>query len=632
MLKRVFPLLGRRIVAALFVICTSHALAAFPPVHLKPVVLKQIHSPTTITHAGDGSNRLFVCDQPGRIFIVKGGMMLPVPFLDIRDRVFTLTTNYSERGLLGLAFHPGFKDPLSPGYRKFYVNYNKSYVASSDPAPPVADHTPNCTTVIAEFSVSPADPNVALPGSERRIMLFTQPQSNHNGGQVEFGPDGLLYIGSGDGGSADDNNLGHTGGASGTPRPTGGLGNAQDKTNLLGKILRINPQDPDGAGVLNYSIPADNPFVSDPTPGVKKEIYAYGLRNPWRFSFDWRPGGTNRLFCGDVGQGRIEEVNLITSGGNYGWRYQEGTEFPSFSSGALTNPMPRPGGTLIPPIAMYAHPGAVTNPALPQLGLSVTGGFVYRGPAIPGMQSKYLFGDYGSTAGASDGRIMGLEETTPGSGAFTLTQAVPLIGQANPVVGQRILSLGEDEAGEIYFGMKTNGGVLQLDGGLPAGGLFKIVPTAATPRFESWLATHFPANPAGQYVDPQEDPDGDGIPNQIEYAYGLNPKSFDTAAATNFTISVNPGPAGIQSLTITFRRDSLAIDLTYLLQTSGDLNTWITIARSSAGTAAIGTNGGIVTSDQTISSPFQLVTAQENSPAGSSTVRFVRLKVERSGE
>ncbi len=468
-------------VVAALLIAAPDADAVFPTVALKAVCLQQIHSPTTITFAPGGSGRLFVCDQPGKIYIIQDGMLLPTPFLNIAspsnvlvsDRgpgpAVTQTTGYSERGLLGLAFHPGYSNPLSPGYRKFYVNYNKDYQPGIDPPPPVADHTPNCATVIAEFTVSATDPNLAVLASERRLLVFTQPQSNHNGGQLEFGPDGFLYVGCGDGGSSNDNNVGHTGGSG--SRPTTNLGNGQDKTTYLGKILRIDPIDPDGGGPLTYAIPSSNPFFNDVTPGLKKEIYAYGLRNPWRFSFDQRAGGTNRLFCGDVGQGRIEEIDLIVSGGNYGWRYKEGVEFPSFSVGS-----PVPAGTVIDPIAMYAHVGVVTNPVLPQLGLSVTGGFVYRGAAIPALQGKYVFGDYGSTSGASDGRMMGLEETAPGSGVFTLNQAIPFLGTANPIVGQRILGLGEDESGEIYIGMKTNSGVLLLDGGRPAGGIFKIVP------------------------------------------------------------------------------------------------------------------------------------------------------------
>lgn len=820
--RLLLPLLGGLLVLP--------APGAFPTVYLKPVVLKQIHSPTNIVNANDGSGRVFICDQPGRIYILQRGQLLPTPFLDITSLAVSQTTGYSERGLLGLAFHPGYANPASPGYRKFYLNYNKPYQAGIDPAPPVADHTPNCTTVIAEFMVSAADPNVADLASQRRVLAYTQPQSNHNGGQLDFGPDGFLYIGAGDGGGANDNNVGHTGGSASAP--TAGLGNGQDRTVYLGKILRIDPLDPDGAGPLTYSIPASNPFFNDLTPNIKKEIYAFGLRNPWRFSFDKRAGGTNRLFCGDVGQGRIEEINLIVSGGNYGWRYKEGVEMPTFSSGNATNPMPNPGGPFIDPIAMYAHPGVTTNPVLPQLGLSVTGGFVYRGAAIPALQGKYIFGDYGSTSGASDGRIMGLEETSPGSGVFTLTQAVPLYGLANPVVGQRILCLGEDEAGEIYVGMKSNAGVLALDGGLPAGGIYKILPVqttnanigaakdntifaedlvlarrfsdgqghlyagstgvnfgpyvrralvafdlasiptnatllsaelrltlnklaasaagtalnlhrlsetwgegtslggggsgaqatpgdatwerrfydtlswttnggtfsgtvtaSATPAaaglvtltsaqlqadvqswiatpagnagwilrgdeatensvfrfdsrqsgvaptlvlsyqsappptaFETWVATYFPTFQVGQYVDPNADLDGDGIANLFEYAFGFSPTSFNPSSGVSATPA--PGAGGGTDVTMTFRRDVNATDLTYRLQTSPDLTTWTTIVQSVGGAAPTGSNGGSVVSDATVSGSIRLVTAQESLPPGSAH-RFVRIQVER---
>jgi glucose/arabinose dehydrogenase len=476
-------------------LCASLTLsAAFPPLALKPINVGQIHSPTTITFAPDGSGRLFVVDQIGKIYIIQNGLQLPTPFLNIANPanaagdsgpgpVLPLGNAYDERGLLGMAFHPGFANPLSPGYRKFYLNYIKAYAAGTDPGPPGAGDPVNCVTVISEFEVSPSDPNVALPGSERRVLAFTQPQFNHNGGAVEFGPDGMLYIGSGDGGSANDNNAGHTGGAA-SPRPTNNLGNALDRTRYLGKILRIDPLDPDGAGPFTYSIPSDNPFFNDPTPGLKKEIYAFGLRNPWKFSFDMRPGGTSRLFCGDVGQGRIEEINLIEPGGNYGWRFREGFESPSFSSGAATNPMLDPGlGPYLPPIAVYAHPGATntTPPNLPQLGLSVTGGYVYRGAAIPALQGKYVFGDYGATSGVTNGRLMGLEETAPYSGVFDLTQAVPLVNSANPIPTQRILCLGEDAAGEIYLGVKTKGPVTELDGGFPSGSIFKLVAPSNVP-------------------------------------------------------------------------------------------------------------------------------------------------------
>ncbi len=489
---------------------SPQARAVFPQVALKPVVLKQIHSPTTITHAPDGSGRVFVCDQPGKIYIIQNGMMLPTPFLDIASPSNAAPNNgpgpaisvgqgYNERGLLCLTFHPGYSNPASTGYRKFYLNYNKPFVPGGDDAPlgplqgtnlPLQPPlTGNCVSVIAEFQVSPSDPNVAVPSSERRLLLFTQPQSNHNGGQLEFGPEigpggeRYLYIGVGDGGSQEDNNLGHTGGDNTTPRPTAALGNAQDKTRLFGKILRIDPLGTNGPGG-QYGIPPSNPFVGV-GGGVREEIYCYGMRNPWRFSFDKRAGGTNRLFCGDVGGGRTEEVNIIVSGGNYGWRYKEGVELPLFSSGAQSpsTPMTLPPAevaAMIDPIARYAHQGQIVeSPALPQLGLSVTGGFVYRGPAIPALQGKYVFSDYGNTSTLQswNSPLMGLEETAPNSGVFTLTQAISLLGTANPIVGQRILCLGEDESGEIYVGMKTNAGVLQPGGdNLPAGGIYKIIP------------------------------------------------------------------------------------------------------------------------------------------------------------
>lgn len=477
----------RSVLVAAIITAGSRSQAAFPTLALKPVALKQIHSPTTITCAPDGSGRLFVCDQPGKVYIIQGGMMIPTPFLNLANPanaapnngpgpVVGVGTGYSEQGLLGLAFHPGFANPASPGYRKFYVNYVKTRDAITDPAPPQVSDPATWVTVIDEFEASADHPNTALPSTQRRVIAFTQPQTNHNGGQLEFGPDGMLYIGTGDGGGSNDNGPGHTGREVST---SSCLGNAQDKTRLLGKILRINPLDPDGAGPLTYSVPSDNPFVGAGS-GVKEEIYAYGLRNPWRFSFDKRAGGTNRLFCGDVGQGRIEEINLIVSGGNYGWRYKEGLELPTFSSGAASDPMPNPGGHLIDPIAMYAHsnlaPGDPTP--LPKLGLSITGGFVYRGGAIPALQGKFLFADYGAPGGAfapavNAGRIMGLEETAPGSGIFTLTQTVPFLG-GNPL-SIRVQCLGEDEAGELYVGAKVTAGVLELDGGQPAGGIYKIV-------------------------------------------------------------------------------------------------------------------------------------------------------------
>lgn len=435
-----------------------------PRLHLKPVILEQIDSPTVITHAGDGSGRLFICDQPGKIRIVRHGMLLPQPFLDLTASGLNVAvaqgTGYSERGLLGLAFHPDFGEPGGPGEGRFYVYYSAPSRANPNPSSP-QDHV----SVVSEFRVSAGNPDLADPASERVLLVFGQPQGNHNGGQLEFGPDGKLYIGSGDGGGANDNQSGHTGNGSSGP-----LGNALDLTKFLGKILRIDPLGTNGPGGT-YGIPGDNPFVGA-GGGTREEIFAYGLRNPWRFSFDQRPGGTGRLFCGDVGQGSVEEVNLIVSGGNYGWRYREGSfEFDAAMTGAGTAP-----GSWIEPVAEYAHPGVIRgSPSLPQLGQSVTGGFVYRGSAIPGLVGTYLFADYRDTV-AGGGRVMALEETAPMSGSFDLIEAIPLT-EANPLSdNRRILTLGENEAGEIFIGTKTNGGVLARPNGHPAGGIYQVVP------------------------------------------------------------------------------------------------------------------------------------------------------------
>lgn len=456
--------------------------AAFPPLALKPVCLQQFYSPTTITSAGDGSGRMFICDQPGKIYIFHGGMMRPVPFLDLtstgNNKAIAQTTGYSERGLLGLAFHPGYANSASSGYRKFYVYYSApAATATSNPTTP-QDHV----SVLAEYQVSATDANLADPNSERILLTQGEPQSNHNGGQLEFGPDGLLYISLGDGGSREDNRSGHTGGSSTAPIPTNNLGNGQDRRTLLGKILRIDPLGSNGPGG-QYGIPASNPFIGlsqdfadDSLDGpMRAEIYAWGLRNPWRFSFDKRAGGSNRLFCGDVGQDAVEEVDLIVAGGNYGWRAKEGTFVPTFSSTMGAN---APGSS-IDPIAQYEHPGLATTLGLPGYGYSITGGYVYRGTAITGLAGKYVFADYGAIASAASGRLMGLEETAPSSGSFTLANLAVIGGNPTPY---RIQCLGEDENGELYFGTKTAAGVLELDGNNKLnGGLYKLVaPGTAT--------------------------------------------------------------------------------------------------------------------------------------------------------
>ncbi len=311
--------------------------------------------PVDITNAGD--NRLFVVEQAGRIRILNNGSILATPFLDIASKVKT----GSEQGLLGLAFHPDYPDTPY-----FYVNYSGET---------------DGRTVIVRYTVT-NNPNVADPNSELTLLEIDQPYSNHNGGDLNFGPDGYLYIGMGDGGSGGD------------PRNNAQL-LAPDLTDpnrnpLLGKILRIDVDPAAGnvpdCGSGNYSIPADNPFADGPG-GNCDEIWAYGLRNPWRFSFDRQTGD---MYIGDVGQSNREEIDFqpAASGGgeNYGWRCYEGNE-PFNTSGC------GPASSYVSPIDDYPRSnGADPNDA----GTVVTGGYVYRGSQYPALAGYYVYADFGS--------------------------------------------------------------------------------------------------------------------------------------------------------------------------------------------------------------------------------------------
>jgi glucose/arabinose dehydrogenase len=289
-------------------------------------------SPIGLYNAGDGTNRLFVAEQEGviRVFDNSPNISIANVFLDITDRVLF----GGEQGLLGLAFHRNFTEN---GY--FYVDY-------------VTDNPRR--TVIARYSVSKNNTNQADQSSETILLEVLQPFSNHNGGQIAFGPDGYLYIAMGDGGGAGD------------PQ-----GNGQNLSALLGKILRIDVDNPSGS--LNYSIPDDNPFFNN-TLDYREEIYAYGLRNPWRFSFD---PATGWLWVADVGQNRMEEIDIVKKGGNYGWNIMEGSLCYSPSSGCNKTGLELP-------IWDYGH----------DVGSSITGGFVYRGPELNELYEAYVYGDY----------------------------------------------------------------------------------------------------------------------------------------------------------------------------------------------------------------------------------------------
>ena len=425
-----------------------------------------------ITNAGDGSNRLFVTDQRGAIRIIQNGATVGTPFLNISSRLVPERPGFDERGLLGLAFHPNFGQSGATGSDKFYVYYSAPRPGGNpnDPVNPV-DHQ----SVIAEYAVTSPGSNVADPNSERILMTFDQPQFNHDAGSLNFGPDNMLYITTGDGGGGGDNEPGHTGGGAGNP--SGGLGNAQDRTNLLGKILRVDVDGNNGP-TGQYGIPATNPFVGQGS-GVREEIYAYGLRNPWRASFDDGPGGTGRLIAADVGQGDVEEINIIEAGGNYGWRIKEGSiDFDPTMS-------PNPDVPLLDPVAEYAHPGSSVS-VTPQVGISVTGGEVYRGSEFPELQGTYIFGDWSTGFGTPDGTLLGLEENIQGE--FVLS-VLDVVG-GNPI-GEFIQAFGTDELDEIFVATKRTLAPSALDPltNLPTGAIYHITAVIPLPASILFLIT-----------------------------------------------------------------------------------------------------------------------------------------------
>lgn len=345
--------------------------------------------PIVVTHANDGSDRLFVAEQEGIIKVLENDQDVEEAsvFLDIDARC-VYKDNQNEEGLLGFAFHPDYKNN-----GQLFVYYTTAS----------AEHT----SVVSRFTVSKDDPNKASADSEVEIMRIPQPYWNHNGGTIAFGPDGYLYIALGDGGSGND------------PE-----GNGQNLTTVLGSILRIDVNSKSEG--MNYAIPADNPFVDTQVPvgrrgqtkPARKEIYAYGLRNVWRMSFDRETGV---LWAADVGQNLWEEINIITKGGNYGWNIREAAHWfrPDGNDAARED--------LIDPIWEYHH----------DIGKSITGGSVYRGSRVPELAGKYVYGDYVT------GLLWALEYDAESGKAVA---NYSLTGNKLPM-----MSFGEDQSGDIYF-------------------------------------------------------------------------------------------------------------------------------------------------------------------------------------
>ncbi len=373
------------------------------------VVADGLTLPVAMAAPEDGTGRLFIAQQTGEIRVWFRGKLLPRPLLDVSDRMVNVQHRYDERGLLGITLHPDFVDN-----GRFYVYYS----APTRPhAPPETDHTGH----ISEFRISSQNPNVADPDSERILLQVDEPFGNHNGGQLAFGPDGLLYIGLGDGGDHGDP-----------------LGNAQNPDSLLGKIIRLDVEN-----------------------GGDPEIYAYGLRNPFRFSFDEESG---LLIAGDVGESRWEEINLIYQGINYGWNIREGYECfnPDNFSQPLRGCPTKNGETrLIGPVMAYDH----------NTGLSVIGGYVYRGYQIPELRGMYLFADWSPYQSIITSSSEIFAAPIEGDSAWEMEELQLVDETGRPILRNFMIhSWGEDAKGELY--LLTQAGA---EGLFKDGVLYKVV-------------------------------------------------------------------------------------------------------------------------------------------------------------
>jgi glucose/arabinose dehydrogenase len=423
-------------------------------IHLDPVATGMSAPDYGISPPGDTS-RLFVLEQNGLLRIIQNGSLLPGAALDLQSQVqppLNPANANDERGLLGLVFHPGFNDPSSVGYRTLYTYTSETIPTGGSPTYPIPNSgtvAQNYQNVITEWKMSAADPNLIDPASRRQIISFGKNAGNHNGGTLAYGPDGYLYLATGDGGNANDVGPSHI-------EPGG---NAQNLTTPLGKMLRLDPINPTLtptstdpiSGNGQYRIPAGNPFHG---AGQVPEIFAYGFRNPYRFTFD--SAGSHDLIVADVGQNTVEEIDRVTIGGNYGWAVKEGT--------FLFNRTTGPGGaagTVVTPDSP-GLPVGLMDPISGPLGtleydhgdgISITGGFVYRGSAIPELFGKYVFGDLAlvGTPVRANGRLFYADLQLGTINEFLLPE---LAGGILPD-GLTVHGFGQDASGELYA-MTTN--------------------------------------------------------------------------------------------------------------------------------------------------------------------------------
>ncbi len=399
--------------AALMVLANSAALAQ-TKIKLEKFV-SPLNAPLAMVQP-PGDNRMFIIEQYGRVRVVENGKLAPNYFLDIRSKIVKQHHDFDERGLLGIAFHPKFKDN-----GKFYVAFSTHLDFQSDLGQMLwYDHS----NVVEEYTVSSKDKNMADPSSARRILSQSWPQFNHNGHWIGFGPDGKLYVSMGDGGYANDWGIGHN----------VTVGNGQDMTTNLGKILRIDVDTrSDGKP---YGIPPDNPFVGK--KDANPEIWAFGVRNPWRCSFDMASG---ELFCGDVQQNSYEAIKVIGKGQNMGWRRVEGM-MRCFD---YTKPDDHPANCdkagITPAIIEYNNCTAKPNGCK---GISVTGGYVYRGAHAP-WKGKYIFGDWSKSFGEMDGQIFIGTKGADGKWSMEVAEVTNMTGKI-----PYVLAFAQDAAGEVY--------------------------------------------------------------------------------------------------------------------------------------------------------------------------------------
>lgn len=431
-----------------------------PSVGLKKIA-GGFNAPMMITSPNDGTGRMFVVDQTGVVWaVMPGGVVLPEPFLDIRSEMVNLNPNYDERGLLSIAFHPDYK------------SNGRVFAYYSAPLQQGAPASWSCTNHLAEFHVQAESPNRVDMSSEKTLLLVDKPQMNHNGGTLLFGPDdGYLYLPLGDGGQADDNGTGHT----------PGIGNAQDLTKILGKVIRIDV-DHTSPGKA-YAIPADNPFLSNSS--ILPEIYAYGLRNPAFSSFDSGPG--HHMVMAMAGQNLFESVLILYSGAEYPWNIREGTH--CFNVSDHSNPLVgtcsitgQSGQSLIGPIVELGH----------DIGIVVVGGTMYHGTLLQGWQGKYLFGEWSNSFSSGNGKILvasppsgvnisqlphEASQLTPNQNAMWESSLVTVANNQNGTLNAFNRGIYEGPDHEAYLLLNFAGGPGISNG---TGELWQLVP-ASTP-------------------------------------------------------------------------------------------------------------------------------------------------------